>query len=99
MNSIMRADELHHLLRIASKRVETRRKVVHAVHEEAQVDALAPVNSVLRHGSPVSGGHETSEHPEERRSGNCGGCVDAHDASAAQDDFLRGEYTGCNWRL
>src|SRR5262249_36863530 len=39
------------LLRIASKRVEARRKVVHAVHEEAQVDAWAPGNSVPRHGS------------------------------------------------
>ena len=87
------------LLRITSKRVETRRKVVHAVHEEAQVDAWAPGNSVPRHGSPVSGGHEASEHPEERRRGNCGGCVHAHGASAAQDDFLRSERTGSNWRL
>lgn len=73
--SMHRLLELLDLLWIASKRVETRRKVVHAVHEEAQVDAWAPGNSVPRHGSPVSGGHETSEHPEERRRGNCGGCV------------------------
>src|SRR6202022_2473941 len=87
------------LLRVASKRIETRRKVVRAVHEEAQVNARAPGNSVPRHGSPVSGGHETSEHPEERRRGNCGGCVHAHGASAAQDDLPHGERTGSNWRL
>src|SRR5439155_25705325 len=86
-------------LRIASKRVETRRKVVHAVHEETQVDTWAPGNSVPRHGSPVSGGHETTEHPEEHRRGNCCGCVHAHGASAAQNDFLCGERTGSSWRL
>src|ERR1022692_1114273 len=37
-----RLPEFLHLLRIASEHVETRRQVVHAVHEEAQVDAWAP---------------------------------------------------------
>jgi CheY-like chemotaxis protein len=50
--------------------------------------AWAPGNSAPRHGSPVSGGHETREHPEERRRGNCSGCVHAHGASAAQDAFF-----------
>src|SRR5579872_5565972 len=87
------------LLRVAGERVETRGETAHAVDEEAQVDPWAPRDGVPRHRSTVSGGHETSEHPEERRRGYRRGRVHAHRASAPQDHFVRGERTGPNGRL
>ena len=56
---------------------------------------------IASHGiaRPSRVGTRRAEHPEERRRGDCGGSVHAHRASAPQDDFLRGERTGPNWRL
>src|ERR1039458_2356178 len=86
------------LLRIPSEHVETGKQVVHPVHEEAQVDAWAPGQGVPRHRSAVSGGYETSQHPEEGRPRNRCGPVHAHRASATQDDPFRSEGSAPNWR-
>src|ERR1035441_4842231 len=60
--------------------------------------AGAPGLGVPRHRSAVSGGYETSHHPEEGRRWNRCGPVHAHRAPAPQDDFFRGEGPGPNWR-
>src|SRR5689334_14028367 len=86
------------LVRITGERVETRRQSVHAVHEEAQVDAWAPRNRIPWHRSPTSGWQKPPHHPEERLAGDGGRCVHAHGTSAPEDHSLGGERAGAHRR-